>query len=78
MTGLMPCSPSRAARSDGQRPADVCSPRRPSPGCIQAEKLAMELNQAREELSRRVAQAAEGADAMLQNAAGAINMLNVS
>jgi hypothetical protein len=38
----------------------------------------MELNQAREELSRRVAQAAEGADAMLQNAAGAINMLNVS
>ncbi|GLC50250.1 oxidative DNA demethylase [Pleodorina starrii] len=44
---------------------------------LQAEKLAMELSHAREELSRRVAQAAQGADAMLQNAAGAMNMLNV-
>ncbi|EFJ49212.1 basal body protein [Volvox carteri f. nagariensis] len=43
---------------------------------LQAEKLALELNQARDELSRRVVQAAEGAEAMLQNAAGAMNMLN--
>ncbi|GIL76032.1 hypothetical protein Vretimale_5680 [Volvox reticuliferus] len=43
---------------------------------LQAEKLALELDHVREELSRRVAQAAEGAEAMLQNAAGAMNMLN--
>ncbi|GFR48611.1 hypothetical protein Agub_g10522 [Astrephomene gubernaculifera] len=43
---------------------------------LQAEKLAMELSQARDELSRRLTQAADGADAMLQNAAGAMNMLN--
>ncbi|KXZ50853.1 hypothetical protein GPECTOR_14g105 [Gonium pectorale] len=43
---------------------------------LQAEKLAMELNEAREELSRRLAAATDGADAMLANAAGAMNMLN--
>ncbi|KAG2494257.1 hypothetical protein HYH03_007612 [Edaphochlamys debaryana] len=43
---------------------------------LQAEKLLVELNQAREELGRRLAQAADGADAMLENAAGAMNMLN--
>jgi hypothetical protein len=45
---------------------------------LQAEKLAAELAQTRDELSRRLAQASDGADAMLQNAAGAMNMLNVS
>ncbi|PNW70050.1 hypothetical protein CHLRE_17g703600v5 [Chlamydomonas reinhardtii] len=43
---------------------------------LQAEKLAAELAQMRDELSRRLAQASDGADAMLQNAAGAMNMLN--
>ncbi|KAG2450805.1 hypothetical protein HYH02_004642 [Chlamydomonas schloesseri] len=43
---------------------------------LQAEKLAAELAQTRDELSRRLAQASDGADAMLQNAAGAMNMLN--
>ncbi|PNH04643.1 Oral-facial-digital syndrome 1 [Tetrabaena socialis] len=43
---------------------------------LQAEKLVVELSQTRDELSRRRAQASDGADAMLQNAAGAMNMLN--
>ncbi len=45
--------------------------------CPQAEKLSMELSTARDELSRRLAAASDGADAMLANAAGAMNMLNV-
>lgn len=43
----------------------------------QAEKLVLELSQTRDELSRRIAAATDGADAMLANAAGAMNMLNV-
>ncbi len=43
----------------------------------QAEKLVLELSQTRGELSRRIAAATDGADAMLANAAGAMNMLNV-